>query len=290
LSQDLFIQQKKKKKKKNSVHCMQSAMVWVVPAAVPRWSQPAVPHSGSRSTGVVMDGARPLGFSLSRLIQDDEQPPRVPSADVPRSTLSYRVRDALLDAEEQPYTIWSEPGSERPLRANLDLLVFRGRTLARQGDREGARATYRRCVSIDPRDGRGWLALARLSEREGRVDEAIDLLKRGLRHEPSNAHVLQAYGAMEERRGNGDEAIGLYTRALQAEPTHAASWVALSLVLQRRRDHAGAWRCLRLASAAEPRSYYVWQVSQRGVRCTHSAGGRMCASGLGWRDGGEPIR
>jgi len=167
-------------------------MVWLVAAAaVPRWSQPAVPHSAARSADVVMDGARPLGFSLSRLIQDEEQQPRVPSAAVPRSTLSYRVRDALLDAMEQPYTIWSEPGSDRPLRANLDLLVFRGRTLARQGDQKGALATYRRCVAIDPRDGRGWLALARLSERDGRVDEAIDLLKRGLKHEPANAHVLQ---------------------------------------------------------------------------------------------------
>ena len=154
----------------------------------------------------------------------------------------------------------------RPLRANIDLLIFRGRTLARQGDTPGARQTYRRCVQIDPRDGRGWLALARLSEREGKVDEAIETLKQGLKHEPSNAYILQAYGAIEDRRGNTDEAITLYTRALQSKPTHAASWVALSLVLQRRRKDAAAWRCLQLASAAEPRSYYVWQVRSCGRR------------------------
>lgn len=110
----------------------------------------------------------------------------------PGRDLSFRVREALLDAEEQPYTVWSEPGSDRPLRANLDLLVFRGRTLARRGDKDGARATYLRCVALDPLDGRGWLALGRLSERDGDPDAAIAMIERGLAHNAGNAYLLQA--------------------------------------------------------------------------------------------------
>jgi len=169
---------------------MLSVLVCLTTATTaPRWIPPAV-HWPLRSA-VAMNGARPdKPFSLSRLT-NDAQMERVTSSDVSRGTLSYRVREALLDAEEQPYTIWSEPGSSRPLRANLDLLTFRGRTLARKGNLRGARDTYERCVAIDPRDGRSWLALARMSERAGDVDEAIKTIQRGLKEESGNAFLLQ---------------------------------------------------------------------------------------------------
>lgn len=34
-----------------------------------------------------------------------------------------------------------------------------------QGDYRGARALYRTCVELDPRDGRGWLGLARQMQK-----------------------------------------------------------------------------------------------------------------------------
>ena len=73
--------------------------------------------------------------------------------------------------------------------------------------------------------------------------------------------MSQAAGAIQERRGNTDEALDLYARALRSDPRHAPSWVSASLLLQRRRKEGAARRCLDLALACAPRSYYVWQVS-----------------------------
>ena len=84
--------------------------------------------------------------------------------------LSYRVREALLDAEEQPYTVWSE-GSPRPLKVNLDLLTWRARLLSRENRLAESQQTYKRCIELDPLDGRAFLGLSRLQVCEWAIQE-----------------------------------------------------------------------------------------------------------------------
>jgi tetratricopeptide (TPR) repeat protein len=167
--------------------------------------------------------------------------------------LAVRVLDALLDEEEKPFIVWNEE-SQRPLRINLDLLNHRARVLQRRNDVEGALETFEYCCSIDPNDGRAWLARARIKEREGLPEEAQALLKEALRWSPDSAHLLQAYGALQERRGRCDEALDLYTAAVRASPSHAPAWVACGLLLERRRQHEAAATCLLTASGVAPRS------------------------------------
>ena len=181
------------------------------------------------------------------------------SAAAAKNALSFRVRDALLDDEERPYLIWKEE-NRRPLAINLDLLNHRARTLVRRRDAAGAEETWARCVELDPLDGRAYLGLAKL--RRGRGDDggAEAALRDGLRALPRSAYLLQAYGQLLERRGLADDALQLYARALRSEPAHEASWVACSLLLQRRKQRAAAWQCLQFARAVAPSSYFVWQV------------------------------
>ena len=90
---------------------------------------------------------------------------------------------------------------------------------------------------------------------------------------PNPTLVSKAAGAIQERRGSTDEALDLYARALRSDPRHAPSWVSASLLLQRRRKEGAARRCLDLALACAPRSYYVWQVRWLGEwRCGSGRG------------------
>ena len=184
-----------------------------------------------------------------------------PRARTPRLSddLAVRVLNTLLDDEEKPFVIWSETGP-KPLKINLDLLNHRARVLERRGDTEAALETFEYCCSIDPNDGRAWLARARIRERAGVPEEAQRLLVEALEWEPENAYLLQAYGALQERRGKSDEALELYTAAVRASPKHAPAWVACGLLLEKRRKPEAAATCFLTASSVAPRSYFVWQV------------------------------
>lgn len=197
------------------------------------------------------------GGRAGRLVCNDQDLP--PEGLVSPQGLAFRVREALIDAEEAPYRVWSESGP-RVLKVNLDLLANRARTLALRGDFPRAMETYERCAKLDPLDGRAWLGLSQMYRKRGREDEAERVLLEGLRWDGQNAFLLQAYGRLQEQRGRQDEALELYGRAVRARPQHAASWVACGLLLQKRRQGGAAEACLKVACTVAPTSYYVWQV------------------------------
>ncbi len=176
-----------------------------------------------------------------------------------RRSLSYRVREALLDEEEKPYIVWRSD-KPRPIGINLDMLNYRARTLMKRGDLDGSIATYKHCTELDPEDGRAWLAISRWHEKQRRFREAEEALEAGVEYNPESAHLLQASGALSQRRGRSDDALQAYTKALRVNPLHSPAWVACALLLERRGQEEAAWRCLCLAKSAAPRSYYVWQV------------------------------
>ena len=205
----------------------------------------------------------PAAWSALVLLHGSPAPPRAPvvalkAGGFPAEALAARVRDALIEEEERPYQVWKE--EERPLKINLDLLTYRARKLAQRGDRRGAVATYKRCIQLDPLDGRSWLGLSQLRVKQNRLTDAEELLLQGIKSCPSNAYLLQGYGRLQEKQGKQDEALALYQRAVRAQPQHEAAWVALGLLLGKRKKAAAAGQCLRLACVVAPKSYYAWQV------------------------------
>ena len=175
----------------------------------------------------------------------------------PAKALATRVRDALIEQEERPYEVWRE--QERPLKINLDLLTHRARKLNQRGQRRGAIATYKRCIELDPFDGRGWLGLSQIRLKQNRHEEAEELLQQGIKNDPGNPYLLQAYGKLQESRDRPDDALALYQRAVRSKPRHAAAWVALGLLLGKRKKTAAAGECPHRVCGGSG-SYYVWQV------------------------------
>lgn len=149
----------------------------------------------------------------------------------------------------------------RPLRANLDLAVARARREQRFGDEAKARRMYRKCVRMDPRDGRAYLALSRLEGRRRRpkfggrdgdqaVDQATQRARKWLEDGcaacgGSNAHLWQAWGVLEGREGAVARARQYYEAALAADEAHAPAWHALGKLEERQGDKARAMELYR---------------------------------------------
>lgn len=158
-----------------------------------------------------------------------------------------------------------------PLKLNSDRLTYHAKKELAKGHLEEARELYEEAVRIDPRDGRGYLGLSRISTKRRDFTSAKKYLKLGIAnsYDPetngSNAFLLQALGCLEERIGHLSEAEKLYIQAAKERPYHAAAWVALAQLRTRKlRKGAHAGRvCYQSAEreliiAGKPPSSHVY--------------------------------
>jgi tetratricopeptide (TPR) repeat protein len=119
-----------------------------------------------------------------------------------------RHDEALAHARER---MLAHP--ERPDDANLF-----GQALLRRDSDEEARRAFQRAVDVDPGFVPGWINLALVDERAGRLDAARAHLLRALEVDPTNAVALRALGTVEYRAGRPAEAAGAFEAALRADP------------------------------------------------------------------------
>eukprot|EP00639_Heterosigma_akashiwo_P034628 CAMPEP_0194725794 /NCGR_PEP_ID=MMETSP0296-20130528/28570_1 /TAXON_ID=39354 /ORGANISM="Heterosigma akashiwo, Strain CCMP2393" /LENGTH=327 /DNA_ID=CAMNT_0039630467 /DNA_START=316 /DNA_END=1295 /DNA_ORIENTATION=+ len=177
------------------------------------------------------------------------------------TTLSKKVYSELMSTydEQVPGPDPSKPPA-RALPINLDLMTYHARQAMIKGDEAVGLRIYKKCLELDPRDGRAWLALARHESRRKRFEVAEKLFLKGLTYSRGNPYLLQAYGVMEEQRGNSVKALELYSKATLADPKHAASYVAKAKLLQGVGKVQEARRALKSAVYAQPDSYYAYQV------------------------------
>ena len=96
-------------------------------------------------------------------------------------------------------------------------------------------------------EGLGNLALCRL--KEGRTDEAEELLRRSLQKRET-VETWYNLGRMEEQRGRAAEAEQAYTKALRLRPNHAPSLMALGILLSGQHREEEALRYLQAAVRA----------------------------------------
>ena len=126
------------------------------------------------------------------------------------------------------------------MKVNCDRLTYHAKKALSKGHYEEARDLYEDVISIDPRDGRGYLDLSRTYTRRSDYKNAKRYLKLGIANslDPEtggrNAHLLQALGYLEERAGHLSEPEQLYIQAVKERPYHAAAWVALAQLRTRK--------------------------------------------------------
>jgi tetratricopeptide (TPR) repeat protein len=100
----------------------------------------------------------------------------------------------------------------------------------------------RKCLDMDPEDGRTYVTLGKLLVQQRRYDEALALYEAGSAATGgTNAHIWTAWAYLAERRGNISLARRLYDAALVASPIHAAAYHGWGL-LEKKEGNFGAAR------------------------------------------------
>ena len=135
-----------------------------------------------------------------------------------------------------------------------DALYALASLAAKQGRVREAVGLLRRAIDVQPRDAAAHLLRAQLTRDLGWWDEAIDSLRvlQGL--EPENATVLANLGTAYEAKGDLTAAEGAYRRAAALQPGFAAVHLNLGNVLRARGDNEGARAAYEAALVCDPRS------------------------------------
>ena len=101
----------------------------------------------------------------AELLADEQQLREVPLGELP------------LGVDDQA----RQRGRHKVLDINVDLALYYAKVALRSRQYERARALYVRCIEWNPRNGRGWLGLAKLLERFGHIAQARAVFREGIR-------------------------------------------------------------------------------------------------------------
>jgi CBS domain-containing protein len=93
-----------------------------------------------------------------------------------------------------------------------------GLALLSDGDAAGAEAAFRAAIEAEPRHVYARANLGMLYGREGRLDEAISVMREALRYAPADPMLLNNLGTALWQKGDTLRAAAAYERALLAHP------------------------------------------------------------------------
>jgi tetratricopeptide (TPR) repeat protein len=130
---------------------------------------------------------------------------------------------------------------------------------ARLGDLEGAIATFRKSLALDPADAGAQESLGTVLCETGQAEEGFEHLQKAIAMVPDFADAHNHYGWELAKTGRTDEAIVELQKAIELRPASVEYHVNLGYVMAQRRDFASAavifekavelsngrdWRCL----------------------------------------------
>ena len=127
---------------------------------------------------------------------------------------------------------------------NLKVMLNRGMAQYNIGDFEAAGQTFQQSLKISEDALTPYIYSALISERKGKVEEAVDYLQRGLDKFPRSAEAKNNLALMYESLGRYEDAERLYCKILASQPE-------INAVI---RNLAGLYYRLGLYGAA--RQYY----------------------------------
>ena len=125
--------------------------------------------------------------------------------------------------------------------------------LKHEGRLDDAVAELGRGLELDPRDSRMIITLGFCLIDLDRRHEAARLFKLALELDPSSPPAAYGYGWAAERIGALDSAQSAWRRAVALDPKHADAWAGLSGLAVRRREWDDAQRFAERAISLDPR-------------------------------------
>eukprot|EP00884_Botryococcus_braunii_P022420 jgi/Botrbrau1/8862/Bobra.50_2s0019.1 len=136
----------------------------------------------------------------------------------------------------------------KPLKINLDLLLYRARMARQESYRvksvaekinlqKQSEAALRKCLELDPTDARTYVSLGKLLLNQRRYEEARKIYEDGCAATGGvSEYIWQAWAVLEMRQGNTSRARQLFDAATAANDQHAAAWHGWGLLEKREGD------------------------------------------------------
>ncbi len=100
-----------------------------------------------------------------------------------------------------------------------EALYYLGELLLLDGQAAEAATVLERFNRVRPEVYQGALMEARARLAGGNLDEAIEVLERARRYQPSSPDLLEFLGRLHEQKGNDAEALAAFQQALERAPT-----------------------------------------------------------------------
>jgi tetratricopeptide (TPR) repeat protein len=128
--------------------------------------------------------------------------------------------DEAITQYEAAIGLTSDVGLKAQAYANL------GGAQRALGEDEAARESFDAALQLNPNQASAWIGKGLLAQKQGRPDEAIEDLSRGVALQPMGQHYLDL-GRSLQQAGRLAEAAGAYRRALKLSPNLAEAQQAL---------------------------------------------------------------
>ena len=122
-------------------------------------------------------------------------------------------------------SLWQDVAAKSPKKARPYLSL--GAALGKEGRMEEAIAALRRGIRLSPDDPKPYINLGAALASTGRLQEAAGVLSKVLKLEPDNPEALNNLGIILTDLGRSDEATGLLSRATRVDPENARAWYNL---------------------------------------------------------------
>ena len=131
--------------------------------------------------------------------------------------------------------------------ANAEARVLKGLLQMSNNLPDDAAASFKAAIEANPKNLTGYKALADLRIKQKGYDDAINVLKAGLRQEASSSPLLLAYAEAQELNGDAGAAIATYEGMLKKEPGSLIIINNLASLLADRGDQQSLDRAAALA-------------------------------------------
>ncbi|MDD4909447.1 MAG: tetratricopeptide repeat protein [Candidatus Omnitrophica bacterium] len=112
---------------------------------------------------------------------------------------------------------------ERLTTAKTDLgrkYRLEGFNLLLKEDTEGARAQFKKAISVNPKDAKAYGEMARAYAMDRKFDTALDWSKKGIEADPGDEYPYAITARIYEQRGELSRAIEYYKESLQYTPNY----------------------------------------------------------------------
>jgi tetratricopeptide (TPR) repeat protein len=129
-----------------------------------------------------------------------------------------------------------------------------GIALKQRRDLDGAIASFKQAIAHEPKFATAHHHLAMTLHDKGDVEGAIASYREAIKHEPSNASTHNNLGAALMTKGDADGAIAAFKEAIRHNPRYANAHYNLGLALKNMNDLEGAIASYREAIKHEPRN------------------------------------